>query len=241
MHLRAEPDKTRKVPPVNPYSSNPERKERQGMTATDKKTAIFITALCVMCLFMTIMPYAAEKSATAIIPVSCTSKGSNESFTYTLGYTDSVHQNVRNTTVQLRDGESGKFEVVFDYADVYHFTVEQKAGTDRDTDYDRTVFEVDVYVTEDENGTLHTEVIAYKQGNREKTDTVGYVNRVHKPDNTKDRTEGGDTGSYGTTTSTRVSDTKTGDTTKIYETAALMVMALLLAVLVMARIRRSED
>lgn len=213
------------------------------MTASDRKTAIFITVLCVMCLFMTVMPYAAEKSITAIIPVSCTAEGSNETFTYTLSYTDSIHQKIKNASLQLRNGEKGNFEIIFDYADVYHFTVEQKAGTDSDTDYDRTVYDVDVYVTEDDNGTLHSEVIAYKQGNREKTDAVGYMNRVHKPDNTKDRTEGGGgTGSYGTTTSTRVSETKTGDTTRIYETAALMATALLFAVLVMARIRRkSED
>ena len=53
----------------------------------------------------------------------------------------------------------------------------QKQGTDRRTIYDTTIYEIDVYVTEDADGTLHTEPIAYVQGSTEKKRKLDFHNR----------------------------------------------------------------
>lgn len=204
----------------------------------------FILALCLACLFIACSACAAEKPVTAYIPVSCTGKNTKEAFRYNLEYTASEHQKVKNTSLTLRDGETGKFEIEFDYADTYHFTVSQTPGTDANTTYDKTVYEADVYVTEDDNGILHSETVVYKKGSRDKAEKVEYINGKIEPD-TGNKGASRDTDNAGSGngswTGKPVSETKTGDDSDVRGYSALLLLSLITAAFLLLKIRKKEE
>lgn len=67
------------------------------------------------------------------------------------------------TEIDLKDGEVGKFNIDFTKVGVYNYTVRTIAD-DRDLKFDKTVYHVKFYVT-DEDGELSVTVVVLKGGN----------------------------------------------------------------------------
>lgn len=198
--------------------------ERSGMR-------YFIFLVCIVCLLINTAVFAQdEKSITTYIPVSCTGKNTTETFIYDLEYAPSPYQTVVTDKLELKDGQKGQFEVSYTYPGDYHYKVSQREGSDASTKYDKTIYDVDVYVTEDDDGVLHTEVIAYKAGKKEKTDSAAYVNEKPSSDDSHDDTDLSNTSSF--------SNVKTGDETHIMEFVVLAFISLFIILILLYVIRK---
>lgn len=192
------------------------------MSRTGKKIRIFTCLVAMLMLFSTLPVYAAEKTVEAKIPVSCTGKNTKESFSYHLKAETSEFQTLATDSLSLRDGETGSFSVLYTYPGTYHYTISQEKGTDKKTTYDETVYKVDVYVTEDEDGKMSAEPIVYLNGSSEKKQSAGFIN-VKKLDTNK--TPG---------------NVKTGDTSNTaFWIAASGLSAMLIGIMILRR--KKED
>lgn len=154
------------------------------MSRTGKKIRIFTCLAAMLMLFSTLPVYAAEKTVEAKIPVLCTGKNTKESFSYHLKAETSEFQTLTTDSLSLRDGETGSFSVLYTYPGTYHYTISQEKGTDKKTTYDETVYKVDVYVTEDEDGRMSAEPVIYLNGSNEKKQSASFIN-VKKLDTNK--------------------------------------------------------
>lgn len=154
------------------------------MNEAVKKLRIF-TCLAAMLMLFSILPVcAAEKTVEAKIPVSCTGENTTESFSCHLKAEPSEFQTLATDSLSLRDGETGSFSVLYTYPGTYHYTLSQEKGTDEKTTYDETVYNVDVYVTEDEDGRMSAEPVIYLNGSSEKKQSAGFRN-IKKLDTNK--------------------------------------------------------
>lgn len=162
------------------------------MSRTGKKIRI-LTYLAAMLMLFSIVPVcAAEKTVEAEIPVSCTGENTTESFSYYLKAETSEFQTLSADSLSLMDGETGSFSVLYTYPGTYHYTLSQKKGTDKKTTYDETVYNVDVYVTEDEDGRMSAEPVIYLNGNSGKKQSASFRN-IRKLDKTAGNVNTGDT------------------------------------------------
>lgn len=188
------------------------------------------TLLATICLLSILsFPVSASGTVEADIPVSCTAEGYGGSFQYCLSADADAHQDIQKKSIQLKDGESGMFTVTYDYPGTYHYEVLQASGTDPDVAYDTAAYDVDVYVTEDDNGSMRTETIAYKNGAQEKSDGCRYVNtytpaKGSKRGNTQQGT-----------------NVKTGDETPVGPLVMLLVLSGASIVWLARRFRHRED
>lgn len=154
------------------------------MNEAVKKLRIFTCLAAMLMLFSTMPVCAAEKTVEAKIPVSCTGENTTESFSYHLKAETSEFQTLSADSLSLRDGEIGIFSVFYTYPGTYHYTLSQEKGTDKKTTYDETVYNVDVYVTEDEDGRMSAEPIIYLNGSNKKKQSAGFRN-IKKLDTNK--------------------------------------------------------
>lgn len=124
---------------------------------------------------------AEEKTVTARIPVSCTGDHTDERFTFELEGGDSVYEQVDTGSLTLADGEEGYFAVTYSYPGTYHYTAEQKPGSDDATVYDHTVYQIDVYVTENDAGEKEVHPVMYVKGEMEKREKLEFHNSREVP------------------------------------------------------------
>ena len=164
------------------------------MSRTGRKIRILTYLAAVLMLFSIVPVCAAEKTVEAEIPVSCTGENTTESFSYHLKAETSEFQTLSADSLSLRDGETGSFSVLYTNPGTYHYTLSQEKGTDRKTTYDETVYNVDVYVTEDEDGRMSAEPVIYLNGSSGKKQSAGFRN-IRKPDRTAGNVNTGDTSS----------------------------------------------
>lgn len=179
----------------------------------------------------------AEKTVTARIPVVCEKVDSEETFRYQLKGSPSQYEEIEQTELELKGGEKGYFQISYHYPGTYYYTVSQIAGTDKKTTYDNTEYQVDVYVTESENGELFAQPILYLKGEDEKKAELAFKN-------TRETEKGS---SNTPNTAKGKIDTrhkvKTGDTTDIIWWSVFLVisgMVLITATLQKNRMRREE-
>lgn len=148
------------------------------MQSTKKRlfwlTAVFLLLACLL----PVRAFAAEteKAVSVQLPVSCTGTNTEETFLYELTQQTTEYQTVESATLSLKNGESGAFHITYTYPGTYHYTVRQAAGTDAATTYDKTVYTVDVYVLEDENGKLSAEIVVYTQESSDKKAELHFTN-----------------------------------------------------------------
>lgn len=175
--------------------------------------------LCLLVLLFTPV-HADEKYVTAKIPVACVGENCDEQFTYVLLADGGENQDdVVNSRFSLSDGDKDYFEIKFFCPNTYKYKVIQEKGSDKDTTYDETVYDVDVYVTEDENGKMFSEVVVYAGENGEKNSECKFVNKkvVEAPETTSNNS-----GVAGVV--------KTGDETQV----ELMVLCLVMSAFVLS-------
>lgn len=193
------------------------------MSRTGKKLRIFTCLAAMLMLFGTMPVCAAEKTVEAKIPVSCTGKNTTESFSYHLKAEPSEFQTLATDSLSLRDGETGSFSVLYTYPGTYHYTLSQEKGTDEKTTYDETVYKVDVYVTEDEDGRMSAEPVIYLNGSSEKKQSAGFRN-IKKLDTNK-----------------TTGNVKTGDRSNTaFWIAALGLSTMLMGIMVLRK-KKQED
>ena len=146
---------------------------------------IMLSFLIVLCAAMTASGEvkAEEKKVTVKIPVSCTGENTDESFVYLLEGGQSEYEKVTDESLTLKDGEKSFFVIDYTYPGTYHYTIQQKKGTDNATTYDSTVYNVDVYVTENESGVMATEPVIYEEGSTEKKAEASFVNSKKRQEN----------------------------------------------------------
>jgi len=143
-----------------------------------------IITILFMLIYILITPIFAmdieEKNVSAYIPVSCTGKNTEEVFTYKLNSENMELQEIEKLSLSLKDGEEDVFIISYTCPGTYHYTITQNKGTDTKTKYDDTIYEVDVYITEDESGRLFAEPILYINGGTEKKEEASFVNEKEK-------------------------------------------------------------
>lgn len=120
-----------------------------------------IIALLIITLLLSFPVSAAEKSVSVQIPVSCIGKNSSETFQYQILPETTQFQELESDSLSLKDGETGVFRISYQVPGAYHYSVRQLKGNHSRTAYDETVYSVDVYVTEKEDGAMAAEAIAY--------------------------------------------------------------------------------
>ena len=186
---------------------------------------------------------AATEPVTVKIPVSCEAKGLSETFTYTMTTeTPSEQLTVENSTLTLKNGESGNFSITFKAPDTYRFTVRQQAGSTTGASYDSTVYTVDVYVQEDDTGRMYSDIVAYTSGNTGKAAKLSFTNKPPETEQTgpsgKNRTPGPSSDS--TSGGGRSGNVQTGDTTPIFSVICIFATALISIIILFAVLKKSR-
>ena len=121
-------------------------------------------------------PVYAAGTIDAVIPVSCTAKNSNEEFKVSIKGDDGNQASPE--TVYIKDGETENVSVSFSTPGAYKYIVTQETGSDSNTTYDKTVYNADVYVTENDSGVMNGETIVYKNGSDNKLPECNFTNTV---------------------------------------------------------------
>lgn len=134
-----------------------------------------ILPLIALCLMTT--PVYAAGTIDAVIPVSCTAKNSNEEFKVSIKGDDGNQASPE--TVYIKDGETENVSVSFSTPGTYKYIVTQESGDDNNTTYDKTVYNADVYVTENDSGVMSAETIVYKNGSDNKLPECNFTNTVN--------------------------------------------------------------
>lgn len=157
------------------------------------KIALSLLALCGSS-FGAITSVVAEEispsttSVKATIPVTCEAPGSSETFTYILISADKTgNENIKTSEIQLKDGEEGFFEI--EYAAIpatYDYQIEQVKGSDANTTYDETIYDLKVYIVNDsEEGSnqdvLYAEPVVFVNGSDKKCEKVAFKNTYVAP------------------------------------------------------------
>lgn len=194
-----------------------------------------------------------QKAVTVQIPVSCIAEGIDETFQFqciSMETYRSEHQKVMLDHIQLKDNENGNFQVNIFYPGTYRYDVSEARGTSKNIAYDETIYEVDIFVSENEYGNMDTEVVAFKKGAEEKVDSLSFHNMANDKTGAEiDKTENGKTEPSGKENITDVKpDVKTnqkGNTVKTGDTGikriACFLMMLILSggvILLSLRIKR---
>lgn len=169
-----------------------------------KKLARIVCCIISLLLFaggsMSVEAEAADTSnptVTATVPVSCEKADTAETFRYQLHGEMSGYEQIENTELELKAGEKGGFSVTYNYPGTYHYTISQTKGNDKYTTYDETVYTVDIYVTETEDGTLVADPVLYRQGDACKRAEARFKNIRKVPSRTIKGAVTGDTSEAG--------------------------------------------
>ncbi|MDO4616162.1 MAG: FctA domain-containing protein [Lachnospiraceae bacterium] len=118
----------------------------------------------------------AAAPVSVVLPVSCSGGNPLEAFTVVLDMESAEFQTADRLYLQLKaDGEDA-FTIQYSYPGTYRYKIHQEAGNDKTTTYDSTVYQVSVFVTEDEQGTLHAEPVLYTEGSSEKKAELSFRN-----------------------------------------------------------------
>ncbi|MCQ2509145.1 MAG: hypothetical protein MJ116_01590 [Lachnospiraceae bacterium] len=158
-----------------------------------KRTCMSLLIFLFSCMFLWFLPVSAEAAVpTSVkIPVSCEGGNPLEEFTCVLEMESHELQTPDNLIIRMKSGEEGAFTIHYVYPGVYHYRIRQEEGANKKTSYDSTVYEVDVYVTEDEKGQLEAEPVVFTQGSSEKKAMVAFHNTGSGTPSRTIRTSGG--------------------------------------------------
>lgn len=176
-----------------------------------KKNISFLIALC-FCFLSSLSVSAEnyEKSIEVKIPVECVGKGSSETFTFIINAESTDNQRIEERSITLRDGEKGFFLIYCDYPGTYSYTVVEEPGSNKRIDYDNTLYEVKIFVTEDENGELFGTPVVFEEGSSEKKLSCSFYNVEEVTENTNNESNSSSSENSGSGNSV-----KTGDNTNI--------------------------
>ncbi len=190
-----------------------------------------------MCLITT--PVYAANPVDAIIPVSCTAEGSTESFTVVI-QGDSRFK-ASPESFELKNGKSKNFTISVNLPGDYKYKIYQEKGTEKNTEYDSSVYQAEVFVTEDENGKLNADTVVFTNGSNEKSPKCEFINKVTKESeqNGNGDSNSGSSSSGGSATqkgsSSGTSRVKTGVETSEFMYAGIGLIGMIVAIMAMRK------
>lgn len=135
---------------------------------------LILTSIC-----LTATPVCAAEKVNAVLPVTCTARESTEKFAVLIEG-DSVYK-ASPSIVYLSDGDNKSFTVSIDMPGDYKYKIYQKKGNNKNTDYDKTIYQAEVFVTEDDDGKLNADTVVFSNGSSEKSAACSFVNKVKSP------------------------------------------------------------
>lgn len=147
-----------------------------------KAGQFLITLALLFSIALSANAFAEEKSATAQIPVVMDGTGTEEAFTVEIENKSRENPDFVTTdkdSLNLKRGETGSFYVTAIYPGNYDFNIWQEKGSDKDTDYDSTMYHAEVCVTEDNSGVMSAQAFVFKNGDAGKTPCVKFENTKH--------------------------------------------------------------
>ena len=154
---------------------------------------LILTSIC-----LTTTPVCAAEKVNAVLPVTCTARESTEKFAVLIEG-DSVYK-ASPSIVYLSDGDNKSFTVSIDMPGDYKYKIYQKKGNNKNTDYDKTIYQAEVFVTEDDDGELNADTVVFSNGSSEKSAACSFVNKVKSPTPAQDtETQNKTTGKNNTT------------------------------------------
>lgn len=183
-----------------------------------KKQNIVLVLICAILLTFPCVVYAGKyDTARASIPVSFIASGTGGDFTAVMEPLADAPAPLNTKAAVHNSGESS-FEIDINMPGTYRYRVYQEISNEGSIDYDRTVYTVIVYATEDRinESLLRLVVTAAKSGSEDKPDKIEFDNRdkANKGDEPTPVSEtttqggGGNSGGGGSTDET----SKTGST-----------------------------
>lgn len=176
-----------------------------------RKTKTFLFLLLCSCLLW-MLPVKTEASTVPVttrIPVTCSGGNTQETFTFVLEMETKELQTPDQLIIRIKAGEEGAFSIHYVYPGTYHYKIRQEKGADAKTTYDSTVYQIDVFVTEDESGILSAEPVLHKEGSNEKIPRVSFENSVEN----------------NMTKNNRSSSVQTGDNSNLLFNAGLLLIS----------------
>lgn len=196
--------------------------KKTGIKRSAAGLLLVLLSLCMLWLCSVRTETAVPVSAD--IPVSVSGGNPLESFTFVMEMKTKEMQTPDRLMLRLRSGEEDAFTIRYVYPGTYHYRIRQEAGTDSKTTYDTTVYEVDIYVTEDGKGTLHAEPVVYAENSSEKSTKIHFKNSAEGK----------------ASKNSRAASVQTGDSNRISPYLASAAGAALLAVLLYASAMRKK-
>lgn len=188
---------------------------------------VFVCAFCIMVSANNTI-HAESNTVTVQIPVYCVGENTDENFKYKLEGGGSVAETMDVTELTIKDGQSDNFKVTYTVPGTYHYTVSQEEGTDDKTTYDKNVYQVDVYVTVDNNNNMYAEPIIYIDGEKDKKEKLEFVNtREEETTPPSVNPPGG--------------DVKTGDEAPILQLVVVLMTSLLGITFTLLYIRKEKE
>lgn len=132
-------------------------------------TRVVLSAVTlVMCLMTMALPALAAGNTEVSIPVTVALTGTKpkpeEKYTIELESTPAGQPMPTKSTMTITGADKDSFKIQFDTVGVYYYTITQKPGTNKKCTYDKTVYLVEVYITNNQDMTgLESTVLVYKQ------------------------------------------------------------------------------
>ena len=116
------------------------------------------------------------------VPVSCNVTGhpDEEVYEIVIEKLDKDAPSAKQELVTIKDSGSATFTVVVNEPGTYRYKVYEKAGSDSNINYDDSVYQVTVFVTDDGNGKLQYQIIL-SNDDAVKPTAVNFVNSAKKP------------------------------------------------------------
>ena len=90
-----------------------------------------------------------------------------------------VLKSLKNGMAEFSDLKS--FTVSIDMPGDYKYKIYQKKGNNKNTDYDKTIYQAEVFVTEDDDGKLNADTVVFSNGSSEKSAACSFVNKIKSP------------------------------------------------------------
>ena len=80
-------------------------------------------------------------------------------------------------SISVQDGKSGSFLIRYEEPGIFRYVIRQTTDKKDGVTYDNTVYNVTLYITSRDDGTLTHEINAFKNDSISKTDKISFVNK----------------------------------------------------------------
>ena len=153
------------------------------MTKTIKSLAKMLTVIMAVSVMLAVCCYTALAAfdytpVEVIVPVTCEISGrsAEDTYEFVLEKTDAGSASVvKKGQIRIDGSGSDTFTIVVNEPGTYRFKVYEKTGSNSNIIYDDTVYQVTIFVTNDEKGQLEYQVILSKGDSVKPTDVI-FVN-----------------------------------------------------------------